>query len=500
MIYTRNVQHKKSRIIKPLIFKNSVNLLAIRTLSYILLLAGALSCTPLVPQRPNIILIMADDMGWSDPGYMGNPFHETPHLDMLSRQGMVFRQAYANAPNCAPTRASLISGQYTPRHGIYTVGSSSRGAEANRKLIPIPNRTNLDGRVYTIAEALKTAGYVNAHIGKWHLGENANTNPLSQGFDVNIGGNLSGHPDSYFSPYHNPNITDGPKGEHLTDRLTQEAIDFISTHQNQPFYLNLWYYAVHTPIQSKDSLIQKYTSKSEKGVDRERYDPVYAAMIEVMDQGIGRIVATLDSLGLTENTLIIFLSDNGPYFPVSSAEPLRGSKGMLYEGGIRIPMVVKWPGKVAEQSTCQIPVITMDLYPTLLEAASVSPAPNHELDGVSLMPVLTQSADTLADREFYWHFPAYLQGYKGMKENWRQTPASAILDDGWKLIESFEDSTLELYHLREDLDESQNVAETNPEKVDELYSKLDAWRKRLNAPVPTQVNEAYNPNFSNNSQ
>ncbi len=456
----------------------------------------SIACTPEIPDRPNIIIIMADDLGWSDPGFMGNNYHETPHLDLLARKGMIFRQAYANAPNCAPTRACIMSGQYTPRHGVYTVGSASRGKSENRKLIPIPNRTNLESKNYTLAEALKTAGYANAHVGKWHLGETIETRPEGQGFDLNIGGNLSGSPASYFSPYNNPQLEDGPKGEHLTERLTQEAVQFIQNHRNSPFFLNLWYHAVHTPIQSKDSLIQKYIAKAEQGVDRERYDPTYAAMIEIMDQGIGKIISTLDSLDIRDNTMVIFISDNGPYFPVSTAAPLRGSKGMLYEGGIRIPMIVSWPGMVPEQTFSNEPVITLDLYPTIMEATNINPSPLHILDGKSLMPVLTQSTDTLPDRTLFWHFPAYLQAYQGMMSPWRQTPASAMLNDGWKLIETFEDSTLELYNLNTDLNESDNLVDEHPLKVQELYQKLTSWRAQLNAPIPTQINTEYDPDYT----
>jgi len=459
----------------------------------LLLCISLQTCAPELPIRPNIILILVDDLGWNDPGFMGNTFHETPALDRLAEEGMIFTQAYANAPNCAPTRAAILSGQYGPRHGIYTVGTSERGEESARKLIPIPNRTELDYNIYTLAEALKTGGYVNTHIGKWHLGERSNTLPTAQGFDFNTGGNASGHPDSYFSPYQNPNLSDGPKGEHLTDRLTEEAISFIEDHASQSFFLNLWYYAVHTPIESKDSLVQHFTQKAAEGIEQSRYDPTYAAMIAVMDQGISRICRTLDSLGLTSNTLIIFASDNGPFYPVSTAKPLRGSKGMLYEGGIRIPMIWKWPDQIAAGSTSDLPVMTADIYPTLIEAATLPRPSQLLLDGVSLLPILTQATDTLTDRALFWHFPAYLQAYQGMDVPWRQTPAAAIRYKDWKLIHHFEDSSLELYNLSEDIGESTNLSEENSEKAQELFDRLRRWQNETNAPIPTQINTKYDP-------
>ncbi|MGB2823060.1 MAG: sulfatase, partial [Phycisphaerae bacterium] len=274
-------------------------------------------------RKPNIIRNFIDDLGWRDVSFMGSKFYETPNIDRLASGGMVFTRAYANAPNCAPTRACLMSGQYTPRNGVYTVGSSERGQSRFRKLIPIKNNTILDAKVVTIAEALKPAGYITASMGKWHLGD-GETGPVGQGFDVNVGGNTAGNPRGYFSPYRNKDLPDGPKGEYLTDRLTDEALKFIEASRDRPFFLYLTHYAVHTPIQAKKDLIAKYKGKKPDGGQN---NAAYAAMIESTDQGVGRIMDKLDELKLADDTVVVFFSDNGGYGGVTSMAPLRGAKG-----------------------------------------------------------------------------------------------------------------------------------------------------------------------------
>ncbi|MFQ5735023.1 MAG: sulfatase, partial [Planctomycetaceae bacterium] len=277
---------------------------------------------------PNVVFFLIDDLGWKDAGFMGSRFYDTPNVDRMARQGMVFTDAYSNGPNCAPTRACLMSGQYSPRHGIYTVGRSARGSAPFRKLIPTPNRTVLADKVVTLAESLKGAGYVTAHMGKWHLGADAKT----QGFDVNIGGNRSGSPrGGYFSPYRNPQLPDGPKGEYLTDRLTDEALKFLDANREKPFFLYLAHYAVHTPIQAKPDLTAKYRKRK---ADKYHNNAKYAAMIDSVDQSVGRVLKKLDDLKLADDTIVIYTSDNGGHGPVTSMHPLRGSKGMLYEGGV----------------------------------------------------------------------------------------------------------------------------------------------------------------------
>ena len=441
-------------------------------------------------KKPNFVFILIDDLGWKDVGFMGSTFYETPNIDKLAGEGVIFTNAYSNAPNCAPTRACLLSGQYSPRHGVYTVGSSERGKSQLRKLIPVKNHTTLPAAKITIAEALKPAGYVSASIGKWHLGDDPELGPVAQGFDVNVGGNHAGHPKSYFSPYHNKNLRNGPMGEYLTDRLTAEALRFIQKNKDRPFFLYLPHYAVHTPIQAKKALVEKYRNKPGSGGQS---NAVYAAMIESTDQGVGRIMDKLDELGLSDNTVVIFFSDNGGYGPVTTMAPLRGSKGMLYEGGIRVPLIIRWPGKIEPGSVCEEPVIGIDFYPTILQMAGVSQPENYTLDGVSLLPLFAEQK--LSRSAIFWHFPAYLQAYRGMKSPWRTTPAGAVRVGDWKLIEFFEDGKLELYNLKEDIGERNDLSEKMPEKTKELHTLLQVWRKSVNAPVPTKLNPEYDPSF-----
>ncbi|MCD6392805.1 MAG: sulfatase, partial [Planctomycetes bacterium] len=373
---------------------------------------------------PNIIFILIDDMGWRDVGFMGSKYYETPNIDKLARQGMVFTNAYANAANCAPTRACFLTGQYTPRHGVITVGSSARGQSKDRRLIPVTNDTTLDAHHVTIAEALEPAGYVSASMGKWHMGDPPELGPVAQGFDVNVAGNSSGSPrGGYFSPYKNPQLPNtGGAGEYLTDRLTDEAISFIESNKDRPFFLYLPHYAVHTPIQAKAELVAKYRSKaSSNGQGNAKY----AAMVDSVDQGVGRIMKKLDDLKLADNTVVFFFSDNGGYGGATSMRPLRGCKGMFYEGGIREPMIVRWPGTVKPNTTCDEPVISTDFFPTLLNIAGVDKPAGKILDGVSIMPLL-KGAASLGREAIYWHFPAYLQGsHKGSRDaKFRTRPVS----------------------------------------------------------------------------
>ncbi|NNE33791.1 MAG: sulfatase [Rhodothermales bacterium] len=453
----------------------------------LLLVAG---CSKELP-APNVVFIYIDDLGWRDVGFMGSTYYETPHLDRLASQGMVFTNAYANAPNCAPSRASLLTGLYTPRHGIYTVGTPERGEAHLRKLIPVANTTALDTSFVTFAEVLEGAGFATAHMGKWHLGGDGHL-PTDQGFGLNVAGDHRGAPPAHFYPYERrgnalPDLHNGAKGEYLTDRLTDEAMRFIETHADESFFLYLAHYAVHTPIQAREVLVETFRQKPG---DEAHNDPVYAAMIASVDEGVGRIMDQLDALGLAENTVVFFHSDNGGYGPATSMQPLRGSKGMLYEGGIRVPLAVRWPGRIEAGSSSDTPVIGTDIYPTLLEMADVVSPPGLELDGASLMPLLTGTA-SLEPRNLFWHFPAYLEAYRGTTEPWRTTPGGAVRQGDYKLVEFFEDGTLELYNLRGDIGEEVNLADEMPEKVQELRADLRAWREAVRATVPTEKNPAY---------
>ena len=435
-------------------------------------------------KKPNFVFIIIDDLGWRDIGLMGRArglgqprlYYETPNIDKLAGQGVVFTSAYSNAPNCAPTRACLMSGQYTPRHGVYTVGTSERGKANMRKLIPTPNKTTLDPKVVTIAEALKPGGYTSACIGKWQLGTEKPCRPEDQGFDVVYARSRRSH----FTA----------DGEYLTDRLTDESTKFIEANKNRPFFLYLAHHAVHTPIQAKKELIEKYKKKKPSGGHN---NPAYAAMIESVDQSVGKVVDKLDELGLTDNTAVFFFSDNGGHANMTSMAPLRGSKGTLYEGGIRVPLTIRWPGKARPRSVCDAPVIGIDFYPTILEMAGAPRPTGHVLDGMSIVPLL-KGKGKFKRNAIFWHFPAYLEPYNEKQRPWRTTPAGVVRQWDFKLIEFFEDAKLELYNLKNDIGEKNNLAEKMPDKAKELHQLLVDWRKSVGAPVPTEKNPKYDPN------
>ena len=402
-------------------------------------------------EKPNVVFFFIDDLGWSDVGYtydllkIKDRFYETPHIDKLAQTGVIFTDAYANAPNCAPSRACLMSGQYTPRHGIFTVGDPRRGNDQFRKLEPIENNTVLADEFVTVAEALRSNGYTTASMGKWHLG----SKPQSQGFDVNVAGKEWGSPSGggYHSPFNYPNLKIKDKGIYLTDALTDKAVEFIDHHKDHPFFLYLTHYAVHTPIQAKDDLTTKYQQKPKTD---HHNNAKYAAMIESVDESVARVLAKLDELKLSDNTVVIFFSDNGGHAGATSNHPLRGAKGMLYEGGIREPLAIRWPGVTTAGSICNEPVIGIDLYPTLLEITGTTPPPNYELDGESLVSLLKNPGSSLDRDAIFWHFPCYLQGSGDPHGGpFRTTPAGAIRMGDWKLIEWFETGRLELYNLKE---------------------------------------------------
>ena len=441
-------------------------------------------------EKPNILFIIADDLGWKDTGFNGSQFFETPNLDKLAAQGMFFTNAYANAPNCAPSRAAIFSGQYAPRTGVYTVGSSVRGESEWRALVPTPNQHRLDTEKITIAEALKPAGYTNGFVGKYHLGASTDGNgPLEQGFDVNIAGCYNGKPTSYFSPYQHEILEDGPEGEYLTDRLTTEAISFINENREGPFFLTLAYHSPHTPIQAKDEIIRKYIPKTPSNG---QFDPIYAAMIESLDSNIGRLMNRLDSLGIADNTVVVIFSDNGGLHAVTSMKPLKGYKGMLSEGGIRVPMLVRWPNKVAPATVCHEPVIGTDFYPTFLELAGIVKPKNYPLDGENLVPLFLQKGH-LKREAIFWHYPVYLQAGYGLSKLWRTTPVGAVRMGDYKLLEYFEDGHLELYNLKKDVGETSNLALIEPEKAKQMYDVLSHWRKGIGTPFPLEKNPEYDP-------
>ena len=438
--------------------------------------------------KPNIIYINADDLGVMDVGFNGNRYR-TPNINRLCAEGMVFSEAYAAAANCAPSRACAMSGQYAPRHGIYTVGNSDRGPSKLRKLIPIENTETLAPDNLTLAGALKAAGYKTIHLGKWHLGDD----PTQQGFDVNIGGDSSGSPTGgYFSPFKKGSMQSFndsyPEGTHRVDIFADQAVKFMQVYREQPFFMYMSFYSVHTKLEPVPGLVEKY--------DPSNVNPTYASMIEKMDQGIGKILTALGQLNLKNNTMVVFTSDNGGIRETSSQAPFRSGKGSYFDGGIRVPLVVRWPGH-ASQGLCEVPVSGIDFYPTFLEAAGVSVPKGKVLDGVSIIP-LFQKYGTLAERPLFWHFPIYLQKYAGKKDDshdeyFRTRPGSVIRMGKWKLHEYFEDGRIELYDLAADPSERMNFAHLHVEKAATMHQLLKDWRKKVNAPVPTELNPDYDP-------
>ncbi len=432
------------------------------------------------PSKPNILFILADDLGWSDLGCYGNTYHETPNIDKLASQGMRFTDAYAACPVCSPTRASLMSGQYPAHVGVTDfITGHWRPYE---KVLATTNRTQyLPNEVVTFAEALKPAGYVSGSFGKWHLGGREHF-PDKQGFDeyVVTGGwahfGNSSQPDIHIT-----------KDQHLTEVLADKGIEFMRAHRDQPFCLYLSHFAVHIPLEARQEAILKYANKPEQS--EEVCNPVYAAMLEHLDTSVGRVLDELDALGIADNTIVFFYSDNGGLHQmytgqgpiVTSNAPLRGEKGMLYEGGIREPLIVRWPGHIAPGTECHELVSTPDFYPTFLDAAGVDSPAGEALDGENIMPLLTQSGGLKRDA-IYWHYPHYHHS----------SPAGAIREGDWKLIEFYEDGHLELYNLRQDIGEKVNVAPQFPERAEALRTKLAAWRESVDAEMPVP-NPDYDP-------
>jgi arylsulfatase A-like enzyme len=442
-------------------------------------------------ERPNIVFILADDLGWTDTGAYGSRYYETPHIDRLAAEGMKFTQ-YHSCQNCQPTRAALMTGQYAPRTGVYTVGSIDRFNWRSRPLRPVDNVEQLPREKVTIAQVLRQAGYATGMFGKWHLGNGPGYHPSDRGFDEAIVSQ-----GAHFNFTTNPKV-DYPSGQYLADFLTDRAVDFIRRHKDRPFFLYLPHFVVHSPHHAKPELIARFQNKPPVGG---HHNPTYAAMIASLDESVGRILALLDELKLTDKTVVLFSSDNGGVGgyvregikqggDITDNAPLRSGKGSLYEGGVRDPLIVRWPGRIAPGSVCDEPTIHVDLFPTLVELAGTRPPEGQVLDGESLVPLFTGRATRLAREAIYQHFPGYLGAGAG---SWRTTPVSTIQAGDWKLMEFLEDGRLELYNLRTDPGETQNLAAQMPEKAQELLGKLRAWRTAIGAKMPTphtpEVNE-----------
>lgn len=428
--------------------------------------------------KPNILFIMADDLGWMDLACQGNPLVETPNLDQLAKQGMRFTDAYAAAPVCSPTRCAVLTGQAPARIGL-TTHLPGRFFPKDGRPQPAELVPQLNGEHVTIAERMKEAGYASAFLGKWHVAPSTGrggkvadaVSPTGQGFDLNVGGTSYGGPPSFFSPYRNAELEDGPKGEYLPDRLVDETINFIDTSKGKPWMAHLWFYTVHWPMQAPESLLRKYADRTGPGLN----DTRYGAMIEAMDLAIGRLLSALEKRNSDKDTLVIFTSDNGGFAGVSDCRPLRESKGHLYEGGIRVPLIVRWPGKVPAGTLCRDPVISMDFYPTFLELAGLKPG-GKPIDGESLLPLIRQTGK-LKRKELYFHFPNYAW-HMGNRL------AGAVREGRWKLIRNYDDGSLELYDLGKDLGEKNNLAQAHPETATRLDNGLTRWLKETDAPMP----------------
>jgi arylsulfatase A-like enzyme len=461
--------------------------------------------------KPNILFILLDDFGWTDCGCYGSSFYETPRLDELAEQGARFTNAYAACPVCSPTRASILTGKYPARLGMTQwLGGVSEG-----KLAHVPYVDHMSSEEFSLARALKSGGYDTWHVGKWHLSKHGErrfeTYPDKHGFDVNIGGCNWGMPmNGFFAPYGLETLEEGPIGEYLTDRLTDEAIGLIENRGDQPWFMHLSHYAVHIPIECHAELVEKYRRKSERlALDKvdpfvagERFpckhledqnvlrrtvqsDPTYAAMVENVDWNIGRVLDSIEASGQMDNTIVIFFSDNGGLAtsegsPTCNA-PLQEGKGWMYEGGTREPLIVRWPGRIESGVVLDNVVTSTDFYPTLLECAGLPLLPEQHCDGVSMLPLL--EGNPAFDRgAVFWHYPHY--------SNQGGVPGCSIRDGDWKLIEFFEEGRLELYNLKEDIGEEEEVGERYPDTRDALQAKLHEWQKSIGAKIPKP-----NPNF-----
>ena len=453
-------------------------------LAAVLFVALSALCSAAEPP-PNIILMLIDDMGWTDLSCYGSKFYETPNIDRLAAGGMRFTWAYSACTVCSPTRAAVMTGKYPARLHITDWIAGHQRPYAKLK---VPEwRQYLPHEETTIAEVFHAAGYTTCHIGKWHLG-NEEYWPLTQGFDINIGGNHRGQPPSYFFPYERdsiklPGLSEGKPDEYLTDRLTDEAIRFISANKDKPFFLYLPNYCVHTPLQAKREKIEKYQAKARP--ENPQHNATYAAMIESLDENVGRLMQHLDELRLRDNTIVIFTSDNGglKLNQVTSNDPARAGKGSVYEGGVRVPLIVSHPPSIKAGSTCDQPAMSIDLFPTLVELCGLKPTNKPAWDGTSLAPALLQKRDVKRD-VLYWHYPHYHPG--------GATPYGALRAGDWRLVEFYEDRRVELYDLKHDVSETKDLAATQPQKRDELLALLRQWRSDVGAQMPTP-NPAYDP-------
>jgi arylsulfatase A-like enzyme len=465
---------------------------------------------PAPQRRPNFIFILIDDLGWMDTTVYGSQYYETPNIERLAKRSMLFTDAYAANPLCSPTRASILTGKYPARLGITLPAGHLPPLPHDHPLLPAQgpayhpvltpeSRRHLPLEEYTLAEALRDAGYRTAFVGKWHLGQPEEYWPPAQGFEINIGGGGYPSPPSYFSPYKIKPLPDGPPGEYITDRLTDETIKLLDTFRQEPFFICLWHYAVHAPYQAKEALVATFAGKRDpRGMQN---NPTMAAMIKSMDESIGRVLDALDSLGLSDNTVIFFSSDNGgneydrvgpEQWPPTNNDPLRSGKASIYEGGVRVPLLVSWPGVVKPGSKCSEVVSSIDFYPTILQMAGIEPKKDQIIDGESIVPLL-KSTGKLRREAIFCHFPHATRAPSGLICQ----PCTSVRKGDWKLIRFYATSEefpnrYELYNLREDIGETNNLAEARPDLVKELDALIEDFLARTGALVP-RPNPAYDP-------
>ena len=446
--------------------------------AFAFLSALSLSAKEECGQSPNVVMFLIDDLGWNDFGCYGSRFYQTPTIDSLAHAGVLFTDGYAACTVSSPTRAALMTGKYPARLHLtdWIAGWNYPWAK-----LRIPEGTKyLPLEEKTVAEYLKDSGYQTWHVGKWHLGDDEKYWPENQGFDVNIGGNYKGAPiknkegcNGYFSPYCLPRLENGEEGEYLTDRLTDEAERLIEKQGDRPFFLNMSHYAVHTPLGAKPELERKYEALADSSYFHN--NATYAAMIQSVDESLNRILEVLKRKGVLDNTLIIVTSDNGAVHKISKSYPLRKGKGAEYEGGVRVPLIVYWKGHTPVNKKVHTPVITMDLFSTIIDAAGVK-AKDETIDGVSLWPVIKGEKES--ERPIFWHYPHYHNG--GAR------PYSAVRLGDWKLIKQYESDTCELYNLKEDIGERKNLRDDCPQKADELSRVLEKWLKTVDAQLPSE--------------
>lgn len=442
--------------------------------------------------KTNVVLILIDDLGWRDLGCYGSRYYRTPHIDRLAKEGMRFTDGYAACNVCSPTRAAILTGKYPARLLLTQWLPSGRWSRTRHRMREGRYLSNLPLEEVTVAEALREAGYRTAFMGKWHLGTETYYYPEHQGFDLNVGGRDYGAPGSYFYPFEGSwsipttgkklfkeTPLEGEPGDYLVDRLSEEAAQFLRNNADRPFFLMLSHYAVHTPLQGKPDKVARY---EDVAADERQGKPAYAAMVESVDESVGRVLQTLRELQLDQRTMIIFTSDNGGFARATDNSPLRANKGSNYEGGLRVPVIIKWPGRTKPGSVCHEPVISTDYYPTILASLGLSLRPHQHVDGESLVPLLTEEGRLRRDA-LYWHYPHYNQHPHSF-------PSSVIRSGDWKLIESLETGQRTLYNLAQDLGETRNLAERESAKATELAEKLQAWRTAVGAD-PMRENPEY---------